>query len=86
MLRIARGYRQAVGLIDHENVYLGSTAALKIGQALKLPWSLLSSMGLLFPAFLRDWVYNKIARNRYRWFGKREVCMLPTEALKARFL
>jgi predicted DCC family thiol-disulfide oxidoreductase YuxK len=84
--RLPGDYRQAVVLIDHENVYLGSTAALKIGQALKLPWSLLSSIGLLFPAFIRDRVYNKIARNRYRWFGKREVCILPTEALKARFL
>jgi predicted DCC family thiol-disulfide oxidoreductase YuxK len=73
-------------LIDHENVYLGSTAALKIGQTLKVPWSLLSSTGLRFPGFMRDWVYNQIARNRYRWFGKRDVCLLPREDLKARFL
>jgi predicted DCC family thiol-disulfide oxidoreductase YuxK len=79
-------YRHAVVLIDHENVYLGSTAALKTGQTLKVPWSLLSSIALLFPDFIRDWVYNQIARNRYRWFGKRDVCMLPTEDLKARFL
>jgi len=83
---LPRDYRQAVVLIDHENVYLGSTAALKIGQTLKVPWSRLSSIGLLFPRFLRDWVYNQIACNRYRWFGKREVCIIPTEALKARFL
>jgi predicted DCC family thiol-disulfide oxidoreductase YuxK len=83
---LPRDYRQAVVLIDHENVYLGSTAALKIGQTLKVPWSCLSSIGLLFPRFLRDWVYNQIARNRYRWFGKRDVCLFPTEDLKTRFL
>jgi predicted DCC family thiol-disulfide oxidoreductase YuxK len=83
---LPRDYRQAVVLIDHENVYLGSTAALKIGQTLKVPWSLLSSIGLLFPGVIRDWVYNQIARNRYRWFGKRDVCLLPREDSKARFL
>ena len=83
---LPRDYRQAVVLIDHENVYLGSTAALKIGQTLKVPWSLLSSIGLLFPGVIREWVYNQIGRNRYRWFGKRDVCLLPREDLKARFL
>ena len=79
-------YSEAVVLIDHGKKYLGSTAALKIGQTLKFPWSLLASMGLIVPTFLRDWVYNQIGKHRYQWFGKRDVCMIPTENLRSRFL
>jgi predicted DCC family thiol-disulfide oxidoreductase YuxK len=83
---LPKNYNHAVVLMDHGNVYFGSTAALKIGRTLKFPWSFLSSFGLLVPGFMRDWVYRQIAQNRYQWFGKRDVCMLPTEDLKARFL
>jgi predicted DCC family thiol-disulfide oxidoreductase YuxK len=79
-------YSEAVVLIDHGKKYLGSTAALKIGRTLKFPWSLLSLVGLLFPQRIRDWVYNQIAIHRYQWFGQRDVCMVPTELLKTRFL
>jgi len=79
-------YNQAVVLIDHERIYLGSTAALKIGQTLKFPWSILSYAGFIVPQLIRDWVYNQIAVNRYQWFGKRDRCMIPTESLKTRFL
>jgi predicted DCC family thiol-disulfide oxidoreductase YuxK len=79
-------YDQAVVFIDRGKVHLGSTAALKIGQQLTFPWSVLSYAGLLVPRFVRDWVYNQIAAHRYQWFGKRDVCMVPTESLKARFL
>ena len=79
-------YNQAVVLIDHERIYLGSTAALKIGQTLKFPWSILSYAGFIVPQLIRDWVYNQIAVNRYQWFGKRDICMIPTESLKTRFL
>ena len=79
-------FSQEVVLIDRRKVYVGSTAALKIGQQLNFPWSLLSYLGLLVPSFIRDWFYNQIARHRYQWFGKRDVCMVPTEKLKERFL
>jgi predicted DCC family thiol-disulfide oxidoreductase YuxK len=79
-------YAQAVIYLDQGKFHSGSTAALKIGQELKFPWSFLSNIGLIVPRFIRDWVYAQIARNRYRWFGKRDVCMVPTENLKARFL
>ena len=78
-------YSQAVILIDNEKIYSGSTAALKIGRELILPWSILSLIGLMIPKFIRDWVYNQIAGHRYQWFGKRDVCMIPTESLRARF-
>jgi predicted DCC family thiol-disulfide oxidoreductase YuxK len=79
-------YIQAVILIDEGKIYSGSTAALKIGQTLKFPWSILSSLGLLVPKPIRDWVYSQIAKHRYQWFGKQDVCMVPTENLKIRFL
>ena len=79
-------YAEAVILIDNGKFHLGSTAALKIGQTLKFPWSLLAHMGFIVPKVFRDWVYGQIAKHRYQWFGKRDVCMIPTENLKQRFL
>ncbi len=83
---LPEGFDQAIVLIDNGKVYLSSTAALKIGQQLRFPSSALSRLGLLVPKFLRDWVYRQIAGHRYLWFGKRDVCMVPNEDLKARFL
>ena len=83
---LPKDYNQAVILIDRGKIFLGSTAALKIGQTLKFPWSVLSYAGFIVPKFLRDWAYNQIAVNRYQWFGKKEVCMVPTPNLKGRFL
>ena len=79
-------YTEAVIFIDNEKIYLGSSATLKIGQELKFPWSSLASLGLIVPKFIRDWIYSQIAQHRYQWFGKRDVCMIPTQSLKARFL
>ncbi len=83
---LPKDYNQTVLLIEGGKLYLGSTAALKIGQTLKFPWSFLSQAGFLVPKFIRDWVYGQIAEHRYQWFGKREVCMVPTKNLKERFL
>ena len=79
-------FSDAVIYINKGRIYQGSTAALKIGQTLKFPWYVISSLGLLVPKILRDWVYQQIGTHRYQWFGKRDVCMIPTENLKARFL
>ena len=79
-------YNQAVIYIENGKVCLGSTAALKIGRNLIFPWSLLSYAGFVVPKFIRDWVYNQIAQHRYQWFGKKDVCMVPTKSLGARFL
>ena len=79
-------YNEAVILIDHGRVFSGSTAGLRIGQNLKFPWSLLSYVSFLIPRSVRDVLYKHIARHRYRWFGKRDVCMVPTSNLKSRFL
>ncbi len=83
---LPKDYSLAIIFIDRGTVYLGSTAALKIGMQLRFPWSFLAQAGFLIPKFIRDRVYNQIAQHRYQWFGKRDICMVPTENLKTRFL
>lgn len=73
-------------VLYHQNqLYTRSDAALKVLQQLGGAWSLLYIFRLI-PRPVRDTVYDWIARNRYRWFGKRESCMIPTPELKSRFL
>ena len=62
-----------------------STAALQIAKQLGFPTNILSIF-LIIPAFIRNWVYNYIAKNRYKWYGKKAACMIPTPELKAKFL
>ena len=76
---------ETVMLIENGKVYTHSEAALRILRRLSGPWSWLYA-GMVVPRVLRDAVYRIVARNRYRWFGRQESCMLPTPALKARFL
>lgn len=66
-------------------VYDRSTAALEIARLLGPPWSLFYVFRIV-PRFLRDAIYNLIARYRYRLFGKKDECMIPTPELRARFL
>lgn len=62
-----------------------STAALKIAAKLSFPINLMSIF-FIIPTFIRNWVYDVIAKYRYKWFGKKEACMIPTPELKGRFL
>ncbi len=62
-----------------------SEAALRIARILGGGWNILYST-IILPRFLRDAVYDLIARNRYRWFGKKDSCMIPTPELRSRFL
>ncbi|MEW7291999.1 thiol-disulfide oxidoreductase DCC family protein [Aquimarina sp. 2304DJ70-9] len=73
-------------LIDPSVAYYHkSTAALQIAKQLSGIYPLLSVFFIL-PRFLRDWIYDIIAKNRYTWFGKKETCMIPTPELKALFI
>ncbi|TYA78669.1 thiol-disulfide oxidoreductase DCC family protein [Seonamhaeicola marinus] len=62
-----------------------STAALAIAKHLGFPRNLLSVFYII-PAFIRNIVYDFIAKNRYKWYGQKEACMIPTPELKNRFL
>jgi predicted DCC family thiol-disulfide oxidoreductase YuxK len=75
----------SIVLVEGGKAYDKSTAALRIARRLGFPWVMLAVF-LVFPAFLRDVVYNFIARNRYRWFGRHDVCRVPTPETRARFL
>ena len=62
-----------------------SDAALAIASALPFPWRMLGVFRIV-PRALRDRVYRIVARNRYRWFGRRDACMVPTDEIRSRFL
>lgn len=72
-------------LVEDGRMFTQSTAALRIAQRLGFPWSLAALLTVL-PRAIRDRAYRLVARNRYRWFGKRETCMMPTADLRRRFL
>lgn len=70
---------------ETRKIYSKSTAALKIAKSLSFPTKTLSIF-LIIPSFIRNWVYDFIAKNRYKWFGKKQSCMIPTQELNAKFL
>lgn len=72
-------------LIESGTAYLRSTATLRVYRRLSGPVCLLWPF-ILVPRPIRDAVYNFVAKRRYRWFGKRDTCRLPTEADRDRFL
>ncbi len=72
-------------LIENNNYYLKSTAALKIVQSLGALWPLFCVF-MLAPRPIRDYFYDIVARNRYEWYGKRVECMIPGADIKSRFL
>jgi len=71
-------------LYQNGKIFSKSTGALKMFSQLK-NWGWVKIFWIV-PGFIRDAVYNLIAKNRYKWFGKKEECWLPTPDLKARFL
>ena len=76
---------KTVVLISGNKAYTKSDVPLMVGQTLGGVWSI-ARLGWIFPKFFRDAVYNLIANNRYKLFGKTEACMLPRPEWKKRFL
>ena len=72
-------------LIENNKIYLKSTAALRAAKHLNKLYSLLYFL-IIVPPFIRNGIYGCIAKNRYKWFGKKEVCMIPNEEIKSRFI
>ena len=72
-------------LIEDGRVYLRSTAALRIVRDLSFPYPLLYAF-IIVPPPIRDFFYDWFARHRYRWFGKKDACMVPTAEVRDRFL
>ncbi|MDF2858739.1 MAG: thiol-disulfide oxidoreductase family protein [Neobacillus sp.] len=72
-------------LIEDEKIYIKSSAALRVCMNLNGLWKYLSIFRIIPPS-IRDYIYEIIAKNRYKWFGKQETCMIPTPEMKQRFL
>lgn len=71
--------------IPGENYFIKSEAALNIANEFQSFWKLFQILKV-FPLFFNDFFYDFIARNRYRWFGRKEQCMIPTKKLNSKFL
>lgn len=72
--------------IGNGRILRRSDAALAIARELGGAWAIAAAIGAILPRFVRDALYDWIARNRYRWFGRRNACLVPTQELRARFL
>ena len=71
--------------VPGEAYYIKSEAALKIAAYLGGFYGLLQPFSI-FPKSLSDSIYNYVAKNRYKWYGKKESCMVPTPELREKFL
>jgi predicted DCC family thiol-disulfide oxidoreductase YuxK len=72
-------------LLEDGRVWLKSEGAIRILMGLGFPWSM-AALAKVLPRSLRDWLYDVVARNRLRWFGRRETCFLPEPQDADRFL
>ncbi len=78
-------YMDTAILLDEDDIFLGSDAVLRILKHLGGIYSL-AYLFIIVPAFIRNFVYQVVSENRYRWFGKMDTCRIPTPQLKANFL
>jgi predicted DCC family thiol-disulfide oxidoreductase YuxK len=69
----------------NKGLKIKSSAALAIASRLGFPRNMLSVFYIV-PPFIRNWVYDFVAKNRYKWYGKQETCMIPTPELSSKFL
>ncbi len=76
---------RSIVLLEGGKLWQKSSAALRIARRLSGLWPLLYLL-ILVPAPIRDFIYDCIATRRYRWFGKKETCLIPTPELRSRFL
>jgi predicted DCC family thiol-disulfide oxidoreductase YuxK len=76
---------ETIVLLEDGQAWMRSTAALRIARRLGFPWVLAYSL-IAVPRPVRDWAYDIVARNRFKWFGRRERCRVPTPEIKGRFV
>ncbi|QQZ63686.1 thiol-disulfide oxidoreductase DCC family protein [Paenibacillus sonchi] len=79
------GQLSTVVLLENGVCYTESAAVLRIARRLRFPWPA-AYLFIIIPRPLRDALYRLVARNRYRWFGRDEQCMVPTPEIRKRFL
>ncbi len=83
--KLPRQHFDSFILVEKGKIYKASTAGLKIYGRLPWYWKW-TQVFWIVPAFIRDAVYHFIARNRYKWFGKKESCMIPGPEVRKKFL
>ncbi len=76
---------ESIVFIEGHTCYIKSDAALQIGKYLNSPWRY-SNYFRFIPKKIRDYLYDYIARNRHKWFGQKNNCMLPSPEIKKRFI
>jgi predicted DCC family thiol-disulfide oxidoreductase YuxK len=76
---------ESLVLVEDGRAFTRSAAALRIARHLRAPWSWFG-VALLVPAVVRDAVYDIVARRRYAWFGRSAACLVPSAALRSRFV
>ncbi len=79
-------FQSFIVLYPNGEYYVKSNAFLEVLKKLGSPYSYLEKILRMIPNFFRDFIYSKVAQNRYRWFGKKESCMLPKPEWKERFI
>jgi predicted DCC family thiol-disulfide oxidoreductase YuxK len=72
-------------LVEGNKHYLKSTAALRVVRRMRGLWPLLYVF-MIIPRSIRDLIYDLLVKNRYKWFGKKDECLIPTPDIKGRFL
>ena len=72
-------------LVDQGKIYIKSTAGLRVYGNLPWIWKW-TQIFWIVPKFIRDAVYDYVARNRYKWFGKKDQCVIPSAEVRSRFL
>jgi predicted DCC family thiol-disulfide oxidoreductase YuxK len=82
---LSEKYLNSFVFIEHGKAYMKSTAGLRLYNRLPWYWKW-TQIFWLVPRFIRDAVYDMVAKHRYKWFGKKEQCMLPSAEIKSRFL
>jgi predicted DCC family thiol-disulfide oxidoreductase YuxK len=82
---LAKNEFESFVLIQGDKYYIKSDAALKVLRALGGVWNVFYAF-IFIPRPVRDFIYDRIAKSRYKIFGKRDVCMIPTPELQERFL
>ncbi len=75
----------SIVLIKNDKVFIKSSAVLEILKDLPIGWRVLR-IGIILPKVIRDWLYDVIAKHRYRIFGKKDECPIPSKDVQGRFL
>jgi len=83
--KIIKNNLDSILLIHKNKIYNKSTAVLYILKSLHFPYNL-GFIFIIIPKFIRDYIYDVIARNRYKWFGRKETCRIPTKEELNKFL